>query len=104
MQKSLRRKLCFIAGAFEAGMGVNTLHYQKLISDFTVILNFIEAVSYTHLNTLYKMKELWVYLGESFPEEQFSGSGKLLKRIRKASSIPEYQAAVALLDVYKRQG
>lgn len=48
-------------------------------------------------NTLYKMKELWVYLGESFPEEQFSGSGKLLKRIRKASSIPEYQAAVALL-------
>ena len=34
--------MCFIAGAFEAGMGVNTLHYQKLISDFTVILNFIE--------------------------------------------------------------
>ena len=48
-------------------------------------------------NTLYKMKELWVYLGESFPESKFPGSGKLLKKMKKASSVSEYQSAVRLL-------
>lgn len=40
-------------------------------------------------NTLFKMKELWTYLGESFP-----GREKALKKIRKAGSIAQYEAAV----------
>lgn len=40
-------------------------------------------------NTLFKMKELWTYFGESFP-----GKEKALKRIRKAGSMAQYEAAV----------
>lgn len=40
-------------------------------------------------NTLFKMKELWTYFGESF-----QGKDKALKRIRKAGSMALYEAAV----------
>ncbi len=35
---------------------------------------------------LFKMKELWAYMGDMFP-----GSGKLLKKLRKAVSLKEYK-------------
>lgn len=40
-------------------------------------------------NVLFKMKELWFYLGM-----QFDGIDKPLKKIKKANSLMEYQAAV----------
>lgn len=40
-------------------------------------------------NTLYKMKDLWTFLSQSF-----AGSEKHLKKIRKAGSISEYSLAV----------
>ncbi len=40
-------------------------------------------------NTLFKMKELWTYFGESFP-----GKEKALKKIRKAGNMAQYEAAV----------
>ncbi|MDE7223184.1 MAG: tRNA-dihydrouridine synthase family protein, partial [Acetatifactor sp.] len=40
-------------------------------------------------NTLFKMKELWTYFGESFP-----GTDKARKKIRKAGSMAQYEAAV----------
>ena len=40
-------------------------------------------------NTLFKMKELWFYLIQSFP-----GKEKGYKKIKKASTIAEYQSAV----------
>lgn len=43
-------------------------------------------------NVLFKMKELWGYMGALFCEPQ-----KYLKRIRKAERIAEYEAAVAAL-------
>ena len=41
-------------------------------------------------NVLFKMKELWFYLGT-----QFTGIEKPLKKIKKANSLIEYQAAVS---------
>lgn len=39
-------------------------------------------------NALFKMKELWTYFGESFPDK-----GKALKKIRKAGNMAQYEAA-----------
>lgn len=41
-------------------------------------------------DTLFRMKELWTYLGTSFP-----GKEKALKGIRKAATMSQYRAAVA---------
>ena len=43
-------------------------------------------------NVLFKMKELWFYLGT-----QFTGIEKPLKKIKKANSLIEYQAAVSAI-------
>ena len=43
-------------------------------------------------NVLFKMKELWCYLGDSFP-----GHEKPLKKIRKAQCADRYEEAVAEL-------
>ena len=40
-------------------------------------------------NVLFKMKEIWCYLGKSFP-----GQEKTLKSIRKAERLDRYRAAV----------
>ncbi len=40
-------------------------------------------------NTLYKMKELWIYMGRFFPDTE-----RILKEIRKAESFMEYDIAV----------
>lgn len=40
-------------------------------------------------NVLFKMKEVWSYMGELFPEGE-----KLLKKIRKANRTTEYQSVV----------
>ena len=45
-------------------------------------------------NTLYKMKEIWVYLGALF-----IGAEKYVKKIKKANRLTEYEAAMrALFD------
>lgn len=43
-------------------------------------------------NVLFKMKELWAYLGYSFP-----GAERTLKKIRKSGHLEEYTAAVTEL-------
>lgn len=43
-------------------------------------------------NVLFKMKELWFYL-----DTQFTGIEKPLKKIKKANSLIEYQAAVSAI-------
>lgn len=48
-------------------------------------------------NTLFKMKEIWSYMGEFF-----EGSEKQLKKIKKANRVVEYRAAVnELFSMYK---
>lgn len=43
-------------------------------------------------NVLFKMKELWLYMGCMFPD-----SDRLLKRIKKAERLRDYEAAVSVL-------
>lgn len=43
-------------------------------------------------NVLFKMKEVWCYLGNAFP-----GNEKILKKIRKAERLERYDAAVSEL-------
>ena len=40
-------------------------------------------------NVLFKMKELWFYMGYLFED-----SGKFLKKIKKANRLKEYEGAV----------
>ena len=51
-------------------------------------------------NVLFKMKELWSYLGESFytgEEEQGRRNQKALKQIRKCRMLGDYEAATDIL-------
>lgn len=44
------------------------------------------------MNTLFKMKELWSYMGESFP-----GAEKQIKQIKKSNRLSEYESAVNII-------
>lgn len=53
-----------------------------------------QSVMYGEKNVLFKMKEFWVYAGVSFP-----GAEKILKKIKKASRLAEYEGAVSELFI-----
>ena len=52
---------------------------------FTIILKLM----YGDRNLLFRMKELWNYMGALFPE-----GAKYLKKIKKAERLADYLAAV----------
>lgn len=56
--------------------------HDQLLADYSKIMS-------GDRNTLFKMKEIWSYLGESF-----EGAEKYLKKIKKATSLVDYQMAV----------
>ncbi len=56
---------------------------EELLRDYSTEMSGGERV------TLYKMKEIWVYLGESFTD-----SGRYMKRIKKANRVADYRQAV----------
>ena len=60
---------------------IRTFHDQ-LLEDYRKIMS-------GDRNALFKMKEIWSYLGESF-----EGAEKCLKKIKKSNSLTEYQIAV----------
>ena len=81
---------------------IDELKGQDLSTRSERILEFMEDMFETYLvlfnseiNTLFHMKELWGYLGNSYP-----GHEKELKTIRKTRNITEYKLAVRriLLD------
>lgn len=53
---------------------------------------YIKEMSGGDRNTLYKMKEIWVYLGDLF-----DGGEKYVKKIKKANRLTEYEAAMGTL-------
>ena len=53
------------------------------------LLHGYEEIMSGDLHTLFKMKEVWVYLSEFFPGEE-----KLMKRIKKSNSTTEYNAVL----------
>ena len=56
--------------------------HDQLLSDYSKIMS-------GDRNTLFKMKEIWTYLGESF-----EGAEKCLKKIKKTNNLADYQIAV----------
>lgn len=62
---------------------------EKLRSFHDDVLEGYLGVMSGERNTLFRMKELWSYLGQSFAAPE-----KTLKKIRKAQRITEYTAAV----------
>ena len=60
---------------------IRTFH-DELLEDYRVIMS-------GDRNALFKMKEIWSYMGESF-----EGADKCLKKIKKANSITDYKIAV----------
>lgn len=66
---------------------------KSRLKDFhDTILDGYRTVIPGDRNVLFKMKELWVYLGCAFRDGE-----KCLKKIKKAQRITEYEAAVAIL-------
>ena len=56
--------------------------HDQLLADYGKIMS-------GDRNTLFKMKEIWTYLGEAF-----EGAEKYLKKIKKSNSLADYQIAV----------
>lgn len=77
---NLIRRLLGLPCADKETIGAFT---AELLSDYSTKMSGGERV------TLYKMKEIWVYLGESFTSPE-----RYLKRIRKANRIADYEQAV----------
>jgi len=56
--------------------------HDELLEDYRIIMS-------GDRNALFKMKEIWTYLGDSF-----EGADKCLKKIKKANHISDYKIAV----------
>lgn len=70
---------------------------QKLKEFHDILLENYLALNFGEKNVLYKMKELWFYMGHLFEEGE-----KCIKRIRKANKLYEYNAAVSELFLYHK--
>lgn len=62
---------------------------KKLRAFHDQIYQDYQEVSCGDKNVLFKMKELWCYLGTLFPDKE-----KQLKKIRKAEKLERYEAVV----------
>lgn len=60
---------------------IHTFH-DRLLDDYCAIMS-------GERNALFKMKEIWSYMGESF-----EGADKCLKKIKKANHLTDYKIAV----------
>ncbi len=61
------------------------LFHNRILSDYREVMS-------GEKNVLFKMKELWFYMAELFPDSE-----KYMKKIRKAQHLREYQAFVESL-------
>ena len=69
--------------------GKDGIDIKRLRAFHDQIYEDYQEVSCGDKNVLFKMKELWCYLGMLFP-----GEDKLLKKIRKAEKLGKYEAIV----------
>lgn len=69
-----------------------TAQKERFLAFHDDILHGYLSVMSGDKNTLFKMKELWVYFAE-----RFTNPGKYMKKIRKSERIAEYEAHVAAL-------
>lgn len=73
-----------------------TLEKEKLKGFHDEILEGYQKIQSGDKNTLYRMKELWYYLGQNFTNPE-----KYLKKINKSQRIRDYEIAVS--SVFKEQ-
>ena len=69
--------------------GEKKIDAKKLRAFHDQIYQDYQEVSCGDKNVLFKMKELWCYLGTLFPDKE-----KQLKKIRKAEKLDRYEAVV----------
>jgi len=69
---------------------------QLMLFHDTVLAGY-RAVIPGDRNVLFKMKELWFYLGTLFTEGGKEAAGKNIKKIKKATTMTDYEVAVARL-------
>lgn len=73
--------------------GIPSHNKDRLQNFLTDICDrYLTEMSGGDRNTLYKMKEIWVYLGKLF-----LGGEKYLKKIKKSNRLTEYEAAMQTL-------
>lgn len=75
-----------IKGEKEGKMKLMRLFHDRIYEDY-------RALNMGDKNVLFKMKEIWCYMGKSFP-----GCEKTLKKIRKAEHLNRYEAAIEELE------
>ncbi len=85
----LTRQLAASAGNLPAAAPDSSSQTKVLRAFHEELFGGYQEVMSGDRNTLFKMKELWSYWGDSFPQ-----CGKALKQIRKAADLPGYRAAV----------
>ncbi len=85
----LGRGLLQNPGLIEEICGGEKLTKEKLKQFHDDVLEGYLAVMSGDRNTLFKMKELWAYLGRQFVEPE-----KYLKKIKKVTSVAEYRVIV----------
>ena len=69
--------------------GEGKLDKEKFLAFHDALCQEYEKVMSGDKNVLFKMKELWFYMGSLFGEDK-----KAMKKIKKAQRLPEYRAAV----------
>ncbi len=85
----LGRGLTGNPGLAEELRGMDRVDGERLRSFHNQVLKDYMDLSFGDKNVLFKMKELWVYMGRLFPESE-----KLLKKIKKATDVKAYEQAV----------
>lgn len=73
-------------------VGQSAQKREKLLAFHNMIYEEYQAISSGDKNVLFKMKELWYYMGS-----QFSESEKLMKKIRKTEKLRDYENVVQVL-------
>lgn len=74
-----------IQGKKETGRERLRAFHDRILTDY-------RALNFGDRNVLFKMKEIWCYMGDLFP-----GNGKELKKIKKAERMQDYERAVDIL-------
>jgi len=69
--------------------GGNPFTEEELARYLDALFEAYREVIHEENNVVHKMKELWFYLGENFPDRK-----KQLKKIKKAGTVSEYSNAV----------
>lgn len=72
--------------------GEGTAGAERLCAFHDKILRDYRALNFGDKNVLFKMKEIWCYLGGLFPEEE-----KKLKKLKKAERMADYERAAGEL-------